>query len=85
MTPNLVDRYAHGHQSLQLSNFLALPDANSEVDIEGMDYADHYLWFTGSHSLKRTKAKGKHAQKDMTRIAPVQPELNRFLLGRVSP
>ncbi len=79
-----VAPYVFGdHQSIQLGNFLPLPDANGEADIEGMDYADHYLWFTGSHSLKRTKPKGKHAQKDITRIALVQPEVNRFLLGRI--
>jgi hypothetical protein len=70
-------------QSMQIGDFLPLPDAKSEIDIEGMDYTDHYLWLTGSHSLKRKKTKGKHARKDIARIATVQPELNRFLLARI--
>jgi len=71
------------HQSVQIRDFLPLADAASEVDIEGMAYADHYLWFTGSHSLKRTKTKGKHERKDIARIARVQIEVNRFLLARI--
>jgi hypothetical protein len=71
------------HQSVQIRDFLPLFDAASEVDIEGMDYADNYLWFTGSHSLKRNKTKGKHEQKDIARIARVKPEANRFLLARI--
>lgn len=79
-----VAPYVFGeHQSVQIRDFLPLVDPASEVDIEGMDYADHYLWFTGSHSVKRTKMKGKHARKDIARIARVQPEVNRFLLARI--
>jgi len=71
------------HQSFQIRDYLHLHDAASEIDIEGMDYADHYLWFTGSHSMKRTKAKGKHERKDIARLATVRPEINRFLLARI--
>lgn len=71
------------HQSFSLGNFVSLYNREDEIDIEGMDYADHYLWFTGSHSLKRKKAKGKRPQKDISRIATVVPEFNRFVMARI--
>jgi hypothetical protein len=71
------------HERFQLGDFVTLPAGEREVDIEGLDYADHYLWITGSHSLKRKKAKGKRAHKDIARLARVQPELNRYLLARI--
>jgi hypothetical protein len=71
------------HERFRLGEFLALPAGEREIDIEGLDYADHYLWITGSHSLKRKKAKGKRADKDIARLARVQPELNRYLLARI--
>lgn len=79
-----VAPYVFGaHRSFQLGNYLALPDPKGEIDIEGMDYHDHYLWLTGSHSLKRSKVKGKQTAKDIRRIATVRPEPNRFLLARI--
>ncbi len=79
-----VEPYVFGaHQSFRISDFVGIPNEQDEIDIEGMDYADHFLWFTGSHSLKRKKMKGKHERKDIARIATVKPELNRFLLGRI--
>jgi hypothetical protein len=71
------------HERFNLGEFVTLPAGEREVDIEGLDYADHYLWVTGSHSLKRKKAKGKRASKDIARLARVQPEINRYLLARV--
>lgn len=71
------------HTSFAVGDFVKLLAEDGEIDIEGMDYADHYLWFTGSHSLKRKKAKGKNAMKDITRIAKVKPERNRYLLARI--
>ena len=42
------------------------------------------LWVIGSHSLKRKKADaGKTAAENMTRLADVTPDPNRFTLGRV--
>jgi hypothetical protein len=71
------------HQPFHIGDFVRLADAEGEVDVEGMDYSDHYLWFTGSHSLKRKKAKGKNPRKDIARLATVKPEFNRFLLARI--
>lgn len=79
-----VAPYVFGAQrSFRLSDFVRLPDPAGEVDIEGMDHYDHYLWLIGSHSLKRKKVKGKQTAKDISRIASVKPELNRFLLARI--
>lgn len=76
--------YIYGeHKSFHLQNFVDLFRDKGEVDIEGMDYSDGYLWLTGSHSVKRKKTKGKKATKDLDRLATVYPELNRYLLARI--
>jgi hypothetical protein len=71
------------HERFHLGSFVTLPAGEREIDIEGIDYSDNYLWITGSHSMKRKKAKGKRAAKDVARIARLQPEPNRFLLARI--
>ncbi|MEO1070504.1 MAG: DUF3616 domain-containing protein, partial [Cyanobacteria bacterium J06638_6] len=43
------------HKTFHLKDFVELFDHESEVDIEGLDYNDGYLWVVGSHSLKRNK------------------------------
>src|SRR5688500_15938752 len=44
------DAYA-SHAVFHLSDFLSLPGKkDAEADVEGLDYADGYLWMTGSHS-----------------------------------
>ncbi|MDR6609074.1 DUF3616 domain-containing protein [Pseudomonas synxantha] len=76
------------HQSFQLLEYLNLPIPmqDAEIDIEGLAY-DHgsgYLWVSGSHSLKRTKAEvGKPAQKNINRLSTVGADGNRFLLARI--
>ncbi|HMQ33900.1 MAG TPA: DUF3616 domain-containing protein, partial [Chloroflexaceae bacterium] len=71
------------HRPFPLGTFVPLPDPEGEVDIEGMDYHDSYIWLVGSHSLKRKKVKGKQTAKDIGRLATVKPEPNRFLLARI--
>lgn len=74
------------HTQFELREFVDLPadgDDKTEADIEGLDVADHYLWFTGSHSSKRSRPKGKDREKDLSRLARVEVEANRFLLGRI--
>lgn len=70
------------HRSYALSDYLSLAEGD-EIDIEGMDYSDGYLWFTGSHSVTRKKAKGKKPRKDLYRLAHIKREHNRFVLGRI--
>lgn len=74
------------HQQFELRDFIDLPadgEEKTEADIEGLDVADGYLWFTGSHSSKRSRPKGKNRETDLERLARVEREANRFLLGRV--
>lgn len=48
------------HQQFRVAEFIDLPAPESEeIDIEGLGYADYYLWLTGSHSYKRKKPKSK--------------------------
>ncbi|GAA4353888.1 DUF3616 domain-containing protein [Hymenobacter saemangeumensis] len=74
------------HCSYELADLLDLPDdADSEIDIEGMGHANHYLWIVGSHSLRRKKPdkKGKDAEAQIARLAEVKGEPNRYLLARI--
>ncbi len=74
--------YGNG-QHFHLGDFINLFNTEDEIDIEGMDYANNYLWFTGSHSYKRKKPKDKSPEKDIHRLSQVKTDINRFLLGRV--
>ena len=82
LKPLEVGHYG-AHQSFHLGDFLELADADSEIDIEGIDYSEGYLWIVGSHSLKRKKPKGKKVEKDLRRLAKIERETNRYLLARI--
>ncbi|MBW4678808.1 MAG: DUF3616 domain-containing protein [Microcoleus vaginatus WJT46-NPBG5] len=71
------------HKRFAIGDFIELSNEKDEVDIEGMDYTNHYLWFIGSHSTKRKKTEGNEPEKDIQRLAEVKTELNRYLLGRI--
>lgn len=71
------------HQSFELSKFLPLVNKKDEIDIEGLDYYDHYLWLVGSHSLKRKKPKGEDPKTDIGRLKEIKTEPNRYLLARI--
>lgn len=54
-----------------------------EIDIEGLDFDDGYLWIIGSHSRKRPKVdKNKTDEENLARMAEVRTDGNRFTLGR---
>ncbi len=79
-----ISPYIYGnHQPFAIADFVELFDQSGEIDIEGMAYDSQYLWFTGSHSTKRNKAKGKKPEKDIRRLSEVETELNRYLLARI--
>lgn len=81
---SLVEPFVFGdRRHFDLGNFVNLLNKEDEIDIEGMDYSQNYLWFVGSHSYKRKKPKGKSAKKDLKRLSTIKLDLNRFLLGRV--
>jgi len=76
------------HKSFALKDFIDLPaqdtDFDQELDIEGLDHSDSYLWLVGSHSIKRKKVeKGGSTEKGIKRLAKTEIEGNRFILARI--
>src|SRR5688572_1613923 len=75
------------HKRFDLGELLDLPvkgEQAAEIDIEGMDVNDGHLWLTGSHSLKREKAKeDKSPTENLARMAEVEVDGNRFTLARL--
>jgi hypothetical protein len=71
------------HRTYEVGDFVKLANQEDEIDIEGMDYANAYLWLTGSHSTKRKKTKGKDPEKDIERIETIKREQNRYVLARI--
>ncbi|MBF8965069.1 DUF3616 domain-containing protein [Pontibacter sp. FD36] len=73
------------HHSFDVHDYLDLPAQDkSEIDIEGMGMADHYLWLVGSHSLKRKKPKRPDSfKKQIKRLAKITSDPNRYLLARI--
>lgn len=56
LTAEGPDRYGD-HRTFRLHDLVDLPDAEGEVDIEGMDVEGDWLWVVGSHSLARKRPK----------------------------
>ena len=73
------------HRQFRVADFIKLPELEGqEIDIEGLAYAGHYLWFVGSHSWKRKKPKpDKTDEKNIKRLTKLESEANRYLLGRI--
>ncbi len=81
-----IDAHTFGnHQTIQLGELIDLPaSADEEIDIEGLTYADYYLWLVGSHSTKRKQPKSdKKDKKNLKRLATIQSEANRYILARI--
>ncbi len=91
VTDRKTGSYKYGrHTQFSLHDYLRLPVPPrgrtdvEEIDVEGLDYRDGYLWLVGSHSLKRTKATPKdRAKKAQEQMAQVTGEGNRYLLARI--
>lgn len=75
----------HEHTMYKLSDYIDLSEEEiSEIDIEGIDFENHYLWLTGSHGLKRKKpSEEDKVKKQIKEIAKVESEPNRYVLARV--
>jgi hypothetical protein len=79
------------HKQFSLDNYIQLPVAPpndpadlEEVDVEGLDYEDGYLWLVGSHSLKRKKPTLKDGTKEAQKqLAKVSTDGNRYLVARI--
>ncbi|MFO0701573.1 MAG: DUF3616 domain-containing protein [Nitrospira sp.] len=91
VTDRKTGPYRYGsHTQFSLHNYLHLPVPPrartdvEEVDVEGLDYQDGYLWLVGSHSLKRKKPKPKDRAKEaQEQMAEVRGDGNRYLLARI--
>lgn len=72
-------------KQFRVADFIELPEPeDQEIDIEGIAYAAHYLWFVGSHSWKRKKPKpNKTDIENINRLAKISSEANRYILGRI--
>ncbi|MDA0268047.1 MAG: DUF3616 domain-containing protein [Cyanobacteria bacterium] len=81
----LAGKTASDHRQFAIGNFLPLPNgAEQEVDVEGLAYGDGYLWFVGSHSLKRRATQSDNAaDQNLKRLGQVVAEANRYTLGRI--
>jgi hypothetical protein len=83
--------YYGEHAQFAIDDFIKLPLPSkdedgkiAEIDIEGLDYKDGYLWLIGSHSLKRKKPDdNKPDEKKVKQLARVSSDGNRFLLARI--
>jgi hypothetical protein len=75
------------HRRFDVLPLLDLPDKGakpSEIDIEGLDVDDGYVWLVGSHSRKRKKAEDDATPaENRKRLATVEADGNRFTLARV--
>ncbi|MFB2836040.1 DUF3616 domain-containing protein [Floridanema evergladense] len=79
------DRTFANHEIFALENFIELSgNSDEEIDIEGMDYADNYIWLVGSHSWKRPKLKAKRSDlENIQKMSEIKRESNRYLLARI--
>jgi Protein of unknown function (DUF3616) len=83
---SLIDSENFGeHQHIRVAEFFSLPaPEDKEIDIEGLVYSDYYLWLVGSHSWKRKKLKSDKSDiKNLERLAIIESEANRYILGRI--
>lgn len=72
------------HTPFNVADYIPLSDESAEIDIEGIDFENHYLWITGSHGLKRKKPSEEDPiKKRIKDIAKVKAEENRYLLARI--
>lgn len=78
------------HERFPLADFLRLPQKvkgsknQPEVDVEGLAYAEGYLWLVGSHSLIRCKPTlDDGAKKARQQLHQVNRRGNRYLLARI--
>ncbi|HEY9662670.1 MAG TPA: DUF3616 domain-containing protein, partial [Allocoleopsis sp.] len=60
-------------------------EAAGEVDVEGLDYQNGYLWIIGSHSSKRKKVKTEadKFQVEKKELKELERQKNRYLLARI--
>ena len=89
LTSDNGDSFKH-HKQFPLKDLIQLPaagtDADQEIDIEGLDHKNSYLWLVGSHSMKRKKVEkggSDSTEKKIRKLAKTEIDGNRFLLARI--
>lgn len=73
------------HHSIPMGQFFDLPDGpDGEMDIEGLDVDDGWLWVAGSHSLKRDKPhEDDDHEQALAELTDIDVDPNRWFLGRL--
>ena len=79
------------HFRYDLQEYISVPVASpdsqgeiEEIDIEGLDHRDGFIWIAGSHSAKRGKPnKNKSENDNVKHLAEVVTSGNRFLIARI--
>lgn len=72
------------HHHYDLAGFVDLPAGpGDEIDIEGLEVADGWLWVLGSHALKRRGAGEAGGAEALARMAEIRSDGNRQFLGRL--
>lgn len=74
------------HKRFPFEDFISNFDEDKgEVDVEGLDYNDGYLWIIGSHSSKRKKTKvdENKFQLEDKELKKIERQENRYLLARI--
>lgn len=74
------------HQRFHFKGFIENFDEDKgEVDVEGLDYNDGYLWIIGSHSSKRKKVKIEEDKFQIQgkELKEIERQENRYLLARI--
>ncbi len=84
LSPTKGRTYGH-HRSFELADYIDLPDAKEEVDIEGLAYDGGYLWLVGSHSVRRKDddPDAGRVKKRINRLRRTSRRGNRYLLARI--
>ena len=74
------------HARFPLRDFVKLRDPEAEMDIEGLSYADGWLWVTGSHSRTRPDPRRDGAvpdRIDVKAFADLKDTRPRCVLARI--
>jgi hypothetical protein len=74
------------HTRFHFKDFIGgFDEKKGEVDVEGLDYDDGYLWIIGSHSSKRKKVKIEEDKFQIQgqELKEIEREENRYLLARI--
>lgn len=74
------------HRRFPFQDFIdGFDEAAGEVDVEGLDYQNGYLWIIGSHSSKRKKVKTGEdkVQVEKKELKELERQKNRYLLARI--